>query len=88
MLYFDIALINPWSKLKFNNLFCRSGIIYGNKAWEVEVIHYPALLKFKVEWSTRRDHAGIALEIGLLNYTLSFNVYDTRHWDHTNETWE
>jgi hypothetical protein len=34
-----------------------------------------------------RDHGGLKLEVGLLGVELSFNIYDSRHWDEDANKW-
>lgn len=89
MLSLHLHLINPWHTENFQNLFCRSGLISKHKAWEFEVTRYSYdVAKIYFEWSARCDHAGPKAEISLLGYSVSFQIYDTRHWNYDNNCWE
>lgn len=37
---------------------------------------------------TGRDHAGINIIVGVLGYEIISKLYDQRHWDYANDTWE
>ena len=39
------------------------------------------IFEFDLRWSRRHDHAGIGLNICILNVNFDFNLYDTRHWN-------
>lgn len=32
--------------------------------------------------TTRQDHAGVDLWLGLVGYAVNFKFYDNRHWNH------
>ena len=83
-------ITNPWGKNNFKNIYCTSGDLTKNKAWEFEITYYsPTLLGFVCTCNFRgRDHAGLRLELGLLGYSVTLNVYDTRHWDIERDCWE
>ena len=83
-----IELANPFDRWDyFRNLGCISGRLPFNKAWELEHSYYsPMLLDIDANWTTRRDHSGIYITVGLLGYGISFRIYDTRHWDYINGT--
>jgi hypothetical protein len=36
---------------------------------------------------TGHDHGGLMLELELLGYGYSMQLYDNRHWDHKNHCW-
>jgi len=87
MIHISFRLDNPWSK-SFDNLWNRSGMITQNKAWEAELLQTQQLIGFQLSFTVRRDHAGLDLEVGLFGYSISFKIYDTRHWDYQNACWE
>ena len=67
----------------FKNLGSISGRIGKNKAWELEHTYYSGILfDIDVSLSTREDHAGVELCLGLFGYGIHFHIYDTRHWDY------
>lgn len=87
MIHISFGLSNPWSKY-FNNLWNRSGMITQHKAWEAELLQTRQLVGFQLGFTVRQDHAGLDLEVGLFGYSISFQIYDTRHWDYQNACWE
>ena len=50
--------------------------------------HSYNLLEINIEWTSRCDHAGPRIELGLLGYEFCIRIYDTRHWDYALNTWE
>jgi len=89
MITLRLHLANTFVKEKFDNLFCRSGLITANKAWEFELIKYSrTLLKAEFRWTVQIDHAGPSISVGLLGYEVSFQIYDTRHWNYGTNAWE
>lgn len=37
---------------------------------------------------TRGDHAGLSFNVEFFGFMFEFNVYDHRHWDYDNNTWQ
>jgi hypothetical protein len=86
MIHINFALSNPWGK-DFKNLWNRSGTIVRHKAWEAEILRNRQLIGFHISYTIRQDHAGLSLEIGLFGYSISFQIYDTRHWSYKRNGW-
>jgi len=84
---FELGL--PWYQDVFKTLWSRSSKLAKHKAYECQVIYEPStLLLFSLRGSWRgRDHAGLAVGLGLLGLNLDFNLYDRRHWDYKNQKW-
>ena len=89
MLYLGFRISNPWSKDKFSTLWNKSWLVSKNKAIEIEFCRSDnTIVNGSLNLTTRRDHAGMRIEIGLLFYSIDFTFYDTRHWDYTANDWE
>ncbi len=89
MIYFNINIRNPQWWNRFENLWNKTGKTFvKHKYWEIEVIKCPELFRIEFELSTRQDHAGINLELGLAGYAVHFTIYDSRHWNYINNQWE
>lgn len=88
MIYFNFNIRNPnWWK-RFKNIKCWMGSTpIKHKFWEVQVIENDNLLRVEFEVTTRQDHAGIRLELGLLGYEIHFTIYDNRHWNAEEGRW-
>lgn len=72
----------------FKPLGSVSGLLFWHKAWELE--HYymsTMLVDLDISLTTRRDHAGLNITIGLLGYGIHFSIYDTRHWNYDLNQW-
>ena len=84
MINLKFAIEYPFTRISFNHIFCRSwNTILKHKHFEIEVLQdCDHLLHFNFDWTTRCDHAGIKLELGLFGYELTFHLYDSRHWDY------
>jgi len=78
----------------FPHYFKNLGSINGktshkHKYWELE--HYYCstdLINFDLHYTTKQDHAGLSIELGLLGYSIHFQIYDGRHWDDENNCYE
>jgi len=87
MIHVSVGLSNPWGQ-PFDNLWNRSGLITNHKAWELELLQTRELIGFEFSYTRRQSHAGLTLELALLGRSLSFMIYDTRHWNHQTNAWE
>lgn len=90
MLNFNLLITNPFFAETFNNLFCKSGMISANKAWEIQLYrHTTTLLMTDLKLSANgRDHAGLSVAFGLFGRVIELSIYDTRHWDYKHNCWE
>ena len=86
MLHFNFAFNNPFSN-RFLNLFTRMGQVYKTKYWELECYRSNVIVELGFNVTTRCDHAGFDLTIGLLGHTIHFQVYDNRHWNYKEDRW-
>lgn len=64
-----------------------AGKLFKFKSWEVQICRTKDILGFEVEFSTRRDHAGLYVMGSLFSYEVEFNVYDNRHWNTDLDCW-
>jgi hypothetical protein len=89
MLYLGFRISNPWGKNKFVNLRNKSWLVSKNKAIELEFCRSDdVIVNGSFNISTRSDHAGVHITLGLLFYVVDFNFYDTRHWNYKTNDWE
>ena len=90
MINLKFAIEYPFTRASFNHIFSRVwNTPFKHKYLELEVFQdCDHLLHFNFNWTTRCDHAGIKLELGLFGYELAFNLYDSRHWNYEKGTWE
>lgn len=80
MIYFNVALKNPWSR-RWETIVSRFGPTpIKNFHWEFQVCKSNDVATFAFEFNPRQDHAGIKFAIGLIGYWMFFQVYDERHW--------
>ena len=87
MIHVSFGLSNPWGT-PFDNLWNQFGRLTKNKSWELELLKGRQIIGFEFSYTMRQSHAGLSLELALLGYSISFQIYDTRHWDYTANTWE
>jgi len=87
MIHVSFGLSNPWGT-PFDNLWNRFGRLTENKSWELELLKSTQIIGFAFSYTMRQSHAGLNLELALLGHSISFQIYDTRHWDYTANTWE
>jgi hypothetical protein len=87
MIHISVGLSNPWGNT-FDNLWNRSGKLTKNKSWELELLKVRRLIGIELGYTIRQSHAGLNIELALVGYSISFQIYDTRHWDYTANIWE
>ena len=88
MISFNLSLQNPWSDT-FKNFWCRCyKTPFKNKFIELEFYKDNSLLSVMFDWSFRRSHAGLVIELGIFGYNVQFQFYDNRHWNSDTDTWE
>ena len=87
MININFSVENPWSD-RFNNLWCCSyATPFKNKFVELEVLKNNTVVSFVFRLTTRQDHSGLRLELGLLGYSFDFKFYDSRHWNYETNKW-
>lgn len=83
---FNLSL--SWTD-RFKSLGSISGQLTKHKCWELEHYYYSrTLAEFEFSITSRTDHAGLQITVGLLGYSVSATIYDSRHWDRNRNTWE
>jgi hypothetical protein len=86
LVHLRFNLATPWDW--FKALGCLHGRLGQHRAWELEHNYYSgSLVDCEFSITTRTDHAGLELVLGLLGYGIGFRIYDTRHWDSDTNTW-
>jgi hypothetical protein len=88
MIYFGFNITNPWSKRWENVWNCVYNTPFNHKFIELEIIKDACIVSCSFKLTTRTDHSGLYMDLGLLGYNFSFNFYDSRHWDYKNNCWE
>ena len=88
MIYFNINIRNPWWGDRFHSLWSK----YIETPWkhkyiELQLMKDAELFRLEFEWTTRQDHAGLSIELGLLGYKGAFTFYDNRHWNYEEGRW-
>jgi hypothetical protein len=90
-MFFLITINNFFTrKNEFKNYCCINKRLSTNKFFEFEILKSLQTL-FEIEVDLRvtgRDHAGVFVSLYFLSYGIGVRVYDHRHWDHENNTWE
>jgi hypothetical protein len=87
MINLRFSIENPrWNR--FASIWCNGGpTLFANKFWEVQVMKSDDIVAFDLRITTRTDHAGIDLWLGLLGYAVNLKFYDNRHWDYEKDIW-
>ena len=87
MIHISFGLSNPWGR-PFDNLWNHSGLITNHTAWEVELLQTRQVIGFELSYTRRQSHAGLTVELAVLGRSMSFRIYDTRHWNPETGAWE
>lgn len=91
MINFSLSIRNPFAEKGFyEDLYSNNRPIesIANKYWEFNVAKTDTLITLALAITSKEDHAGIYIVFGLAGYRAEFNIYDSRHWDYDNNTWE
>ena len=87
MINLNFLLTNPYSD-RFEHVYGKDGKLTKNKSWEFQIYKSDTIVELEFRLAHRTDHAGVKLGIGLLGYTVSFQLYDIRHWNYDTKCWE
>lgn len=86
MINFNFNLANPFVD-RWDVVVSKHGKLFKHKAWEFNTYKSSCIVDVDFRFTTRGDHAGVRLMLGLFGYEAEFNFYDTRHWDYETNTW-
>lgn len=87
MIYFGFNLNNPWCK-RWSNVWNKViSTPHPSKYIELEVYKDNSIASFSFRLTTRQDHAGLDMEMGLFGYSFCFQYYDIRHWNSQEGRW-
>lgn len=87
MIYFGFNIANPWCRRWANVWNKVYDTWHPNKHIELEYMRDTSILSFSFRLTTRQDHAGLMIDLGLLGHCFSFNFYDSRHWNGKEGRW-
>lgn len=89
MIKINFVITNPRRKENFKSLWDFTKSITNHKHLELQFYRYQwYLLELDVDLSWNgSDHAGPEFHLGLFSYHFRIKLYDSRHWDHHNNTW-
>jgi hypothetical protein len=90
---FNINLPWGWAKNRSAPWFSSwaHGEISENKAWEWQTEYLGWTTVFDIGLDlipTGGDHAGVGISLTVLGFMVEAKIYDKRHWDEDNNTWE
>ena len=80
MINFIFELQNPFCR-RWDTVFYKDKLLGSHKSVELQVVKDSTIVSFGLQITTRRDHAGIDLTIGLFGYSAMLSCHDTRHWN-------
>ena len=86
MIHFNLQLSNPFSH-RHETVNFWTGVLTQNKAWELQTFKTNDIVNFSFSLTTRGDHAGSSVELGVLGRNFIFQIYDGRHWDYEKNQW-
>jgi len=87
MIYLSFSISNPFKK-RFENVYSKSGQITEYKCYEFEVTRNSEIISGHISLTARQSHAGLDISVSLFSWEVSFNICDSRHWDHSKNAWE
>lgn len=87
MIDFAFNICHPY-EVDFKNYWCKFWETpFKHKFIELEVHNTQTLIGCNFLWTTRRDHAGVDIQLSLFGICVHFNFYDNRHWNHEEGRW-
>ena len=92
MININFAIKNPWTKDRDMHDYVMIDRPL-NKNWnlclQISRCGTYNILLFKLDTAWRgRDHAGPSITLEAFGYMLDFNIYNKKHWDYEEGTWE
>jgi hypothetical protein len=82
MIDIKFSFVYPASD-RFESIKCWFGSTpFKHKYWEIQVMKDNDIIAVDFRVTTRQDHAGVDLWLGLIGYAVNFKFYDNRHWNH------
>lgn len=87
MIFIRFSLTNPWNTL-WDAGWAWGNKLFQHKAWEIQIYRANVILEFVLNITHRQDHAGIKLELGLFTWCITFDLYDSRHWNYDKQCYE
>ncbi len=73
------------------NILTGKFFFFSNKVFELQFQYGSKWLTeyfdFSIRWSKKGDHAGLKIEISILELFICFQIYDTRHWHNEKDRW-
>ena len=88
MIHLSFGLSNPFSKRRFDLVYDKAVSLSKNKHIEFNVYRDRCIVSGSIRFTTRADHAGLALDFSLFPWNVEFVFYDSRHWVEAAGTWE
>ena len=76
---------------KVTNYFYKTKRISKNKTFEIQIAKIEKYYLFKLDIDLElsgHDHAGPKFELELFGFMIDICLFDIRHWDYENNTWE
>ena len=59
-----------------------------NKSVDLSILKSNAIIGCGLEFTRRKDHAGLNIDVSLFGFDFNVNLYDNRHWDVDANDWE
>jgi len=88
MINLTFSITNPfWNSDYFASVYEKHGKISEHKCWEIQGMRDDSILAVDFRITSREDHAGITLELGLVGHRIAFQIYDNRHWNYDEQRW-
>lgn len=94
MMYAKFCLVNPFrhKETESKDYVYKERVIAKNKSVELQISKWNkahSLINFDLDlrwWGG--DHSGPSIMIEVWKYFFNLKIYDHRHWDYENDTWE
>jgi len=93
-MYFKVCVINPFrhKETESKHYVSKERVISKNKSVELQLskwgkAHSLINIDLDLRW-WGDDHAGPSIMIEIWKYFFNLKIYDHRHWDYENNTWE
>lgn len=90
---FNISLPYGWAKtrpMKWFSTYAHRNLSE-NKSfeWQTDYFSWTTLFSFDLDLiPTGTDHASVGFSLTILGFMVDCKIYDHRHWDHDENTWE
>lgn len=87
MSYIGFSISNPFVSPMLETIWSTTKPVSKNKFIELEVFKMNTIFNFEIIFGRNISDATVSIEFGMFNISVLLSLFDSRVWDHFNNTW-